>query len=113
MTLSSILRDFVRKKALALSASGSVKTFYSLFYYIHGMYLLLLIITDGWGGYNELSKCGYRHKRVVLSDTGDPAHVSMPGVHRVAALLKRWLMGTHQGSVSEKHLDYYLNPARQ
>jgi len=50
---------------------------------------------------------------VVLSDTGDPAHVSMPGVHRVAALLKRWLMGTHQGSVSEKHLDYYLNPARQ
>lgn len=67
------------------------------------------ILTDGWGGYNELSKCGYRHKRVVLSDTGDPAHVSMPGVHRVAALLKRWLMGTHQGSVSEKHLDYYLD----
>lgn len=67
------------------------------------------ILTDGWGGYNELSKCGYRHKRVVLSDTGDPAHVSMPGVHRVAALLKRWLISTHQGSVSGKHLDYYLD----
>ncbi len=26
-----------------------------------------------------------------------------------AALLKRWLMSTHQGSVSGKHLDYYLD----
>lgn len=67
------------------------------------------ILTDGWSGYNKLSKCGYRHERVVFSDTGDPAHVSMPGVHRIAALLKRWLLSTHQGSVSGKHLDYYLD----
>jgi len=67
------------------------------------------ILTDGWGGYNALSKSGYRHERVALSDTGDPAHVSMPAVHRVAALLKRWLLSTHQGSVSGKHLDYYLD----
>ena len=33
----------------------------------------------------------------------------MPAVHRVASLLKRWLLGTHQGSVSAKHLDYYLD----
>jgi hypothetical protein len=33
----------------------------------------------------------------------------MPGVHRIAALLKRWLLGTHQGAVSDKHLDYYLD----
>ena len=33
----------------------------------------------------------------------------MPRVHRVAALLKRWILGTHQGSVSDKHLDYYLD----
>jgi hypothetical protein len=39
----------------------------------------------------------------------DPAHVSMPGVHRVAALLKRWLLGTHQGAVKPKHIDYYLD----
>ena len=26
-----------------------------------------------------------------------------------ASLLKRWLLGTHQGAVSEKHLDYYLD----
>jgi len=33
----------------------------------------------------------------------------MPRVHRVAALLKRWILGTHQGSVSDKHLPYYLD----
>ena len=67
------------------------------------------ILTDGWRGYNGLSKSGYRHERTIFSDTGDPAHVSMPGVHRISALLKRWLLGTHQGAVSGKHLDYYLD----
>jgi hypothetical protein len=33
----------------------------------------------------------------------------MPGVHRIAALLKRWILGTHQGAVSDKHLPYYLD----
>ena len=45
----------------------------------------------------------------MISSSGDPAHVAMPGVHRIASLLKRWLLGTHQGSVSDKHLDYYLD----
>lgn len=67
------------------------------------------ILTDGWGGYNPLSEHGYKHSRVVLSDSGDPAHISMPGVHRIAALVKRWLLSTHQGSVSQKHLEYYLD----
>jgi len=67
------------------------------------------ILTDGWGGYNGLSKHDYTHSRTVLSDSGDPAHVAMPGVHRIAALLKRWLLGIHQGAVSGKHLDYYLD----
>jgi Transposase zinc-ribbon domain/ISXO2-like transposase domain len=40
---------------------------------------------------------------------GDPAHVAMPEVHRVASLLKRWLLGTHQGAVSHDRLDYYLD----
>jgi hypothetical protein len=29
-------------------------------------------------------------------------------VYLVISLLKRWLMGTHQGAVSHKHLDDYL-----
>ena len=65
--------------------------------------------TDGWKGYNGLSKQGYRHRVTNISSSGDPAHVSMPGVHRIASLLKRWLLGTHQGSVAAAHLDAYLN----
>jgi transposase-like protein len=67
------------------------------------------ILTDGWKGYNRLTQLGYKHTPTVSSSSGDPAHVSMPAVHRVAALLKRWLLGTHQGAVSAKHLDYYLD----
>ena len=67
-----------------------------------------MVLTDGWKGYNGLSKHGYKHKRIVLSSSGDPAHVAMPGVHRIASLLKRWILGTHQGSVSEAHLQSYL-----
>jgi hypothetical protein len=49
------------------------------------------------------------HERTVMSHQSDPAHVVMPGVHRVASLLQRWLLGTHQGAVSRAHLDAYLN----
>jgi transposase-like protein len=67
------------------------------------------IHTDGWGGYNALSKAGYTHRVTVLSSSQDPAHVSMPAVHRVASLLKRWLLGTHHGAVGNPQLDYYLD----
>jgi transposase-like protein len=67
-----------------------------------------VVLTDGWKGYNHLSKCAYTHKRIIVSSSGDPAHVAMPGVHRIASLLKRWILGTHQGSVSEEHLQSYL-----
>lgn len=66
------------------------------------------VCTDGWSGYNDLSKHGYQHERTILSSSGDPAHVAMPGVHRVASLLKRWIFGTHQGSVVPSHLQSYL-----
>jgi hypothetical protein len=33
----------------------------------------------------------------------------LPCVHRVASLLKRWLLGTHQGAVGGNDLDYYLD----
>ena len=65
--------------------------------------------TDGWKGYNGLSKQGYSHRVTNISSSGDPAHVSMPGVHRIASLLKRWLLGTHQGSVTAAHLGAYIN----
>ena len=67
-----------------------------------------VVRTDGWNGYNGLPDYGYTRDILVLSSSGDPAHVSMPGVHRVASLLKRWLLGTHQGSVLPNHLQSYL-----
>jgi transposase-like protein len=65
--------------------------------------------TDGLSSYEGLGSLGFEHRATVLSKSHDPAHVQMPNVHRVASLLKRWLMGTLQGSVSRKHLPYYLD----
>jgi len=68
------------------------------------------IITDGWWGYHGLDKMGFSHQRIVTDGKGREIHdFVMPRVHRVAALLKRWLLGTHQGRVSREHLDYYLD----
>jgi transposase-like protein len=69
-----------------------------------------VVHTDGWAGYHGLDKLGYYHRRSPLQGQGKTAAVeSLPRVHRVAALLKRWLLGTHQGAVSPDHLDYYLD----
>ena len=65
--------------------------------------------TDGSAAYRSLSEHEYVHERSVHSASDGPAHVSMPGVHRVASLLKRWLLGTHQGAVQPSQLDYYLD----
>ena len=65
--------------------------------------------TDGWQAYWTVPDHGYEHERTIMRAQPDPAHVVMPGVHRVASLLKRWLLGTHQGAVRPEHLDAYLN----
>lgn len=67
------------------------------------------IHTDGWKGYNGLKAAGYGHRVTVISGSPDPAHELMPRVHNVASLLKRWLMGTLQGGIQKRHLDYYLD----
>lgn len=33
----------------------------------------------------------------------------LPVVHRVASLVRRWLLGTHQGAVNAAHLPSYLD----
>jgi hypothetical protein len=68
-----------------------------------------VIYTDHWGGYNDLGNVGYMHVKTNISASGDPAHVAMPCVHRVASLLKRWLLGTHRGGVSIRQLDFCLD----
>ena len=70
------------------------------------------VITDGWQGYCGLDKLGYIHdrrsQRAARARGEDPGEL-LPGVHRVASLAKRWLLGTHQGSVDSAHLASYLN----
>lgn len=68
-----------------------------------------VIHTDGWLGYEPLEKKGYRHAITYLRGQEDSPSELMPRVHLVVSLLKRWLIGTHQGAVSHKHLDYYLD----
>lgn len=54
-----------------------------------------------------MDRSEYIHE-VVRKDAEVGEHL-LPYCHRIAALLKRWLLGTHQGAVSHEHLDYYLD----
>ena len=74
-----------------------------------------VLLCDDWASYgpalSELRARGlhYTAKTTTLSKTETRAHLVHPHVHRVASLLKRWLLGTHQGAVSDQHLDAYLD----
>jgi len=68
-----------------------------------------LLHTDGFLSYDRLEKHGYRHRITFLKGRKESASELLPRVHRVVSLLKRWLLGTHQGAVSRAHLDYYLD----
>lgn len=63
--------------------------------------------TDGWEGYSQLSSSDYKH--TIIRKTADVGKNLLPLANRVVALLKRWLIGTHQGAPRPSHLDYYLN----
>lgn len=65
--------------------------------------------SDDWPGYQGLEGKGYAHVATSIRKSGKDAHKLLPRVHRVASLLKRWLLGTHQGAISPEHLDSYLN----
>ena len=63
------------------------------------------IITDDWNGYNGIEGKGYIREVQHLNE-GDE---ELPHVHLIISLLKRWLLGTMQGSYSKKYLEYYLD----
>lgn len=62
--------------------------------------------TDGLNVYRGLED--YRHDRQVQRKQPEGEHL-LPRVHRAVSLLKRWLLGTHQGAIGHEHLDYYLD----
>ena len=67
------------------------------------------VATDGWRGYLGLAAAGYDHEPVSSSASRGDAALRLPGIHLVFSLVKRWLLGTHHGAVSEKHLPAYLD----
>lgn len=67
------------------------------------------VITDGLHVYINLAKLGYTHQPRIASPVRHEKSKALPRVHRVAALLKRWLLGIHHGSFSKKQLANYLD----
>ncbi len=94
----------IRLKRIPDASAGSLESFI-----LESADLGSTIVTDGWTGYNGVSGLGYKHKIINLTKRNKSASALLPRVHRVASLLKRWLIGTHQGAVSCDHLDYYLD----
>jgi len=66
------------------------------------------IVADDWSGYSKLSEKGYSHT-IHVQKRAKSEYEMLPHVHLAASLLKRWLLGTHQGAVSHKHLQAYLD----
>ncbi len=62
--------------------------------------------TDGLPAYLGIE--GYTHDRRIQRRSRKGEHL-LPRVHRVVSLLKRWLLGTHQGAIGQEYLDYYLD----
>jgi len=68
-----------------------------------------VVHTDGWLGYEPLQARGYIHQVTFLRGQQKSPSELLPRVHRVISLLKRWLLGTHQGAIGHHHLDDYLD----
>ena len=67
------------------------------------------IVTDGWRSYPRAIGKDYHHTPHSIKGSDSDAHSLLPGVHRVSSLVKRWLLGTHQGAVEDDHLQGYLD----
>lgn len=67
------------------------------------------VVTDGWSSYPPACRDWFVHEPRPVAGSGKQANELLPAVHRVAALFKRWLLGTHQGRVDPEHLQSYLD----
>ena len=66
------------------------------------------IRTEQWKGYTPTALEGYEHT-IIERQSLEPGEDPTPLVHRIASLLKRWLLGTHQGGVRPTHIRSYLD----
>lgn len=65
--------------------------------------------TGGWLGCSPLQVKGFLREVTVLKGKQEPPSELLPQLHLVISLLQRWLLGTHQGAISHRRLDYYLD----
>lgn len=65
-----------------------------------------MIHTDGWKSYGGVNALGYKHLP-RKSASVDPDEL-LPRINIVTALLKRWILGTHQGRLDAKHMASYF-----
>lgn len=66
------------------------------------------LITDDWSGFSGIESKGYQ-RTIYKQSAASNENEMLPHVHLVISLLKRWLLGTHQGAVEPKHLQAYLD----
>ena len=67
------------------------------------------ILSDGWQGYNDLLKLGYKHRPLVMAGDPQNAEDHLPLIHVVISNLKTWINGTHHGRIEPQYLQAYLN----
>lgn len=67
------------------------------------------VLTDGLASYKHVGDVGVDHKPEVIGRDPKRASIVLPAVHLVISLLKRWLLGTFQGAVSDLLLPRYLD----
>jgi len=67
------------------------------------------VLTDDWTGYGPLRRDGFIHEVRGSGSSKKEKSELLPNVHLLLSLLKRWLLGTHQGAVRNKHLQHYLD----
>lgn len=68
-----------------------------------------MITTDGARELRRLSGLGFEHQYFTQLGSDVPAHIDLPAVHRVASLLKRWMIGTMHYGASQEQFAYYLD----
>jgi transposase-like protein len=66
------------------------------------------LLTDGWPAYRKATADYSLHPTPLKGHGREASAIALPRVHRIASLLKRWLLGTFQGRFTDEKLDYYL-----
>ena len=67
------------------------------------------VVSDGHAGYSAKSLGERPHEAIVQSKAEKRENDAVQACHWTISLLKRWLLGTHAGAVSDKHLQAYLD----